>query len=273
MAATKRTRTFEEISSVKQELRDPSRNREYFSMSFTKNGQLVAADSCPNLENKTLCVFKKNGELDDLIEAPDYLFVAGIAVDEEERFVLIDFASHSVKVFPPVNGRTDNRLFTRTSLSGPNAIVFHDDLAFVTESKGEQISVFTKDGRFKYSFGNKGTQPGQFNWPQKLCIGPDDLLYITDMNNNRIQVFTQEGVFVREFGHGILQRPLGIAITNEGHVVVASGDSNKLSFFSTNGKCVHEILDAGLDYPIDVKVDSDGFIYVADSGNRRIVKF
>ena len=267
------TRTFEEIGRIKQELKDPNKEREFFSLAFTKSGEIVAADNCPNEQVKSFCVFKQNGEFDRVIESPDYLFIAGIAVTEEENYILIDFSSNCVIVFPPVEGRKNNHLFADKPLCGPNAVVFHNDLAFVTESKGDQVSVLSKEGKFKYRFGSKGSQPAQFNWPQKLCVGPDELLYITDMKNNRVQVFTQEGEFVREFGHNVLKRPLGIAATNEGYIVVASGDANKLSFFSTNGRCVHEILDAGLDYPIDVKVGRDGFIYVADSGNHRIVKF
>ena len=96
-------------------------------------------------------------------------------------------------------------------------------------------------------------------------------MYVTDGGNNRIQVFQQNGQFIRQFGDGIVKGPDGIAVTNDGHIVVASYDANKLSIFTQDGQCVHEVTDIGLNRPFGVAVDSDGLVYIVDCDNSRVV--
>ena len=64
--------------------------------------------------------------------------------------------------------------------------------------------------------------------------------------------------------------PTGIAVTKDGHVVVASEAGNKLSIFTLEGHCVHEV--TGLNSPYSVAVDASGWMYVADCDNHRILK-
>ena len=96
------------------------------------------------------------------------------------------------------------------------------------------------------------------------------MVHVTD-GNHRIQVFQQNGQFIRQFGNGIVKHPRGIAVTSDGHIVVASCGANKLSIFTQDGQCVHEVTDIGLKGPYGVAVDSDGLIYIADSYNSRVV--
>ena len=48
------------------------------------------------------------------------------------------------------------------------------------------------------TFGTFGRDPGEFEYPEAIAIGPDGLLYITDTGNHRVQVFTSGGEFVRQ---------------------------------------------------------------------------
>jgi hypothetical protein len=86
-----------------------------------------------------------------------------------------------------------------------------------------------------------------------------------------ILVFQQNGMFVCSFGNGILHYPMGIAATNDDHLVVASRYGLKLSIFTTSGECVHEVEDVYLGEPTGVAVDDNGFIYV--TGGSRVVVF
>ena len=132
-------------------------------------------------------------------------------------------------------------------------------------------SVFHQNGQHQYSFGSSGNCPGQFRYPDQICIAPDGLVYVTDRENDRVQVFEQDGKFIREFGSDVLKSPRGIAVTKDGHVV-ASCRANKLSIFTLEGQCVREITDVDLYNPCAVVVDASGWLYVADCGNYRILK-
>ena len=81
------------------------------------------------------------------------------------------------------------------------------------------------------------------------CIGQDDLLYVSDRGNNGVQVFQQDGRFVRQLGKDVLNKLTGLALTKDGHIVVASESVHKLSIFSPSGECVHEVKDVGLEEP------------------------
>src|SRR5256886_7155475 len=39
------------------------------------------------------------------------------------------------------------------------------------------------------SWGEPGTDPGQFNIPHNICCDPDGWIYIADRENHRVQVF------------------------------------------------------------------------------------
>ena len=139
----------------------------------------------------------------------------------------------------------------------------------MAEFGGHCVSVFTEEGTFLYRFGHWGEAEGEFYYPTYILITPDDLVHVTD-GNHRIQVFQQNGQFIRQFGDGIVKVPEGIAVTSDGHIVVASVGANKFSIFTQDGQCVHEVTDIGLKGPVGVAVDSDGLIYIADHDNNRV---
>ena len=143
---------------------------------------------------------------------------------------------------------------------------------FLVDFHGHKVSVFNENGQYQYSFGSSGDGPGQFEFPDQICIAPDGLVYVTDRGSNCVQVFEQDGTFVRQFGKNVLQHPAGIAVTKDGHVAVASEEAKKLSIFTLDGKCVHEVTNIGFRYPYGVAVDICGWVYVADCDNHRILK-
>ena len=108
-----------------------------------------------------------------------------------------------------------------------------------------------------------------------VCIGSDGLLYVTDYECERVLVFQQNGTFVHCFGIHTLNRPVGMAATEDGHLVVASSFASKLSIFTTSGECVHEVegIEVSLKEPTGVVVDSNGSIYVGGNNSNVISVF
>jgi len=98
------------------------------------------------------------------------------------------------------------------------------------------ITVYdTVSGAETVSFGGRGTGPGQFNQPSKLCITPRDTLLVADFGNQRVQEVTFSGVYIRDIGVGVFEdRIWGIACNDE-HVAVTkfSGTSpNRVVVFN-----------------------------------------
>ena len=62
-------------------------------------------------------------------------------------------------------------------------------MVFVSESKNHRISVFTTEGQFVKSFGQRGTKVGEFNCPRWLAVDDCGVLCVCDRDNCRFQVY------------------------------------------------------------------------------------
>jgi DNA-binding beta-propeller fold protein YncE len=62
-----------------------------------------------------------------------------------------------------------------------------------------RIAKADKGGNWLMSWGEPGTQPGQFNTPHSIAVDAHDNIYVGDRGNRRIQVFDTGGKFVRQF--------------------------------------------------------------------------
>ena len=54
------------------------------------------------------------------------------------------------------------------------------------------------DGQFISSFGSKGSQHGQLNYPLGICIDSTNTVYVTD-DNHRVSVYTRIGQLINCF--------------------------------------------------------------------------
>jgi DNA-binding beta-propeller fold protein YncE len=62
-----------------------------------------------------------------------------------------------------------------------------------------RVAKVDKDGQWLKSWGDRGTEPGQFNTPHSIATDANDNVYVADRGNHRIQVFDSDGKFLRQF--------------------------------------------------------------------------
>jgi hypothetical protein len=112
---------------------------------------------------------------------------------------------------------------------------------YVADSGNHRIQQFDPDGNYEKQWGTKGTDPGQFVWPESVAVGPDNRVYVADKRNNRIQVFDADGIFLEEFGspgngEGGVSCPAYIAVyrTTGGvtRVYVSDSHNNRIQVFT-----------------------------------------
>jgi DNA-binding beta-propeller fold protein YncE len=80
---------------------------------------------------------------------------------------------------------------------------------FVSDGYGNsRVHKYAPDGRHVMSWGEPGTDPGQFNLPHNLATDADGLVYVADRENHRVQIFDGEGRYQGQWNN--LHRPCGL---------------------------------------------------------------
>ena len=96
---------------------------------------------------------------------------------------------HPVPPLPAEDGRF--RQVTDVAF-GPEGDIFISD-GYINS----RIAKADKDGNWIKSWGNRGTNPGEFNTPHNIAADAKGNVYVADRGNRRIQVFDSEGKFLQ----------------------------------------------------------------------------
>ena len=87
-----------------------------------------------------------------------------------------------------------------------------------------RVAKFDKDGHFIKSWGQRGSEPGQFNSLRGIALDAQGNVYVADAGNKRIQVFDGEGTPKAQItGIGT---PAAICMTPGPHQYLYSSNSN-----------------------------------------------
>ncbi len=176
-----------------------------------------------------------------------------------------------------------------------DVLVAPDGTIFVADghnsSGNNRISKFSADGEYLTSFGETGTDPGQFRDPHALAMDSQGRLFVGDRGNNRIQLFDQDGNFLEEwlqFG-----RPSGVFIDGDDRIYVADSESTSEANpgfgrgirigSAADGGVSHYLPDDVSDLepgaepvtsgPEGVAVDAHGAVYGGEVRQRMVRKF
>jgi DNA-binding beta-propeller fold protein YncE len=102
------------------------------------------------------------------------------------------------KPAPYMSGEPFNRC-THTALSPQGDI-------YVSDGYGNaRVHKYTPDGRLLTSWGEPGTDRGQFNLPHNITCDGDGWVYVADRENHRVQVFDGNGKYETQWNN--LHRP------------------------------------------------------------------
>jgi Glucodextranase, domain B len=159
----------------------------------------------------------------------------------------------------------------------------------VSDSNNHRIQQFASaDGTFLGSFGQQGSDVGQFNTPKGLTYDSSGYLYIVDSGNNRIVVAlsstvigtcgtsgTGLGQFQGAINLGVGDRGICVADTGNNRVQsfepLATGDGASSTPFTVRGAFSTEL---SLSQPNAVAPVADLLkekFYLADTGNNRVI--
>jgi len=140
------------------------------------------------------------------IGSGEFLYTAGIAIDNNENVYVLDYLNHRIQKFsseghfitkwgsagtgngqfkfPPVQGYATTWCGIGIDASGN---------IYISDSGNNRIQKFTPKGQFIRKLGSSGSEDGQFNLPTGIAIDAEGYLYVADTGNNRIQKFNADG--------------------------------------------------------------------------------
>jgi DNA-binding beta-propeller fold protein YncE len=142
----------------------------------------------------------------------------GLFIDADDNLYCTDDGDHTVrkcttegKVLltiglpgdpkPFMSGEPFNRC-THTALSPSGEI-------YVSDGYGNaRVHKYTPDGRLIRSWGEPGSDPGQFNIVHNIATDADGLVYVADRENHRVQVFDGDGRYQTQWNN--LHRPCAL---------------------------------------------------------------
>jgi DNA-binding beta-propeller fold protein YncE len=154
---------------------------------------------------------------------------------------------------------------------------------YVSDGYGNaRVHKYTPDGKLLFSWGESGTDPGEFNIVHNIATDKDGWVYVADRENHRVQVFDPNGKFETQWVNmarpcGLyLDQPSGLAYIGElGAAIGPNAKARKLgprvSIYDTGGQVLARLGEGpegeepGLFIaPHGICIDSRGDIYVGE---------
>ncbi|KAL0869875.1 hypothetical protein ABMA27_006078 [Loxostege sticticalis] len=207
---------------------------------------------------------------------------------------------HCVLVVERSQAKIVGRL-THEDMLCPVQIAFMKSLGeiYVTDKWKHCIHVFSKEGEFLRTIGQKGSRVGMFRSPEGIATdNASQLLYVVDTGNDRVQVLQPDGKYVDVLGVATKQQPVNttsvwatrevtctelnaptsVAVTSDRVVILDSGNKRIKIYNKENRSKIVEFGAMGqrkgqFRQPEVLTVDPLGFILVGDSGNCRVQVF
>ena len=201
----------------------------------------------------------------------------GVAVTDNV-IAVSDWGSHQVKKYSlqeellsVISCHSDkNSQFNR-----PRGLAFNNKLLYVVDGGNHRVQVFQQDDKFAFSFGNRGNNPGQFQFPVRIAIDPNNNVLVTDHDANCIHLFTHNGQFIQTINS---YSPYAITISPTGYLITShagESDDSKIRIWSPTYQLINQFGKKGSKqgefYGIEgMAIDSSETIYVAEWYNKRL---
>ena len=156
------------------------------------------------------------------------------------------------------------------------AVNEQDEIA-VSDVGNDKIHLFKRDGTHLKSFGGKGAQHGQFNWPSGTAYHGDNII-VAEQSNHRVQVLSRQGGYLRHFGgEGSLDHqlnfPAGLYINSDRNIIVADRVNKLIKIFSADGQFLNKLGTEGCFTEPFHCIQHDNCLIVSDKGDHSVKCF
>ncbi|TRY84899.1 hypothetical protein DNTS_002019 [Danionella cerebrum] len=188
--------------------RSPGQLQRPTGVAVHPNGDIIIAD----YDNKWVSIFSSEGKYKAKLGSGRLMGPKGVSVDQNGHVIVVDNKACTVFIFQP-SGKLVTKFGCRGNgdrqFAGPHfAAVNNNNEIIITDFHNHSVKVFNADGEFLLKFGSNGEGNGQFNAPTGVFDGSGSFLsYINTAADP-------------------LYGPQGLALTSDGHVVVADSGNH-----------------------------------------------
>ena len=277
----------------------------------------IAVDSADNLylltrQRGAVLVYGADGRFLRAWGVDRFALPHGITIDGDDKVFVVDQGAHAVFIFTTTgdeigvigtpgapsdtgvdwNLPTYKERYLSTTRGGPpfnnptKLALAPDGSMYVSDGYGNaRVHRFTADGELLQSWGQPGSQPGQFRLVHSVCVLDDGRVLVCDRENDRIQSFTPDGELLDVWSS--VQRPTAVVPGPEGTLVVAElgwkrGDHSfvtgevtdplpgGVSVLDSAGRLLARFQDGEITRPHGLGRSGEGTIYVAQLGTSTV---
>lgn len=165
----------------------------------------------------------------------------------------------------------------RTKLVRPLGITEDQDgLIYVSNNDGQNVEVFSTNGKSQRSLGGQGQQPGKFLYPYGIGVLPNGNLLISETGNFRVQEITPQGEYIRTFvgpkNSLGLGKPGPICVDSKGNIYLSDISGSQVLVLNQNAKLLHRI--KNISYPHGIAIDEKNQkLYISDAKEVQVKVF
>ncbi|XP_078575606.1 tripartite motif-containing protein 2-like [Branchiostoma floridae x Branchiostoma japonicum] len=199
-----------------------------WGIDMDSNGQFILTFQ---KNSPTVRVYSREGKLTKTLK-PDCLQKPyGVAVLQDGRMVVADSTQKSCLLLQPDGSLI--RDIGKGLLQAPQFIAVDESrgLLFVTVYSTHKVFVFDLEGKLKFSFGKKGFNEGELEYPTGITVDPAGNIIVVNWFNGRLQVFGPDGTYLRTVARVKGGYPQGIALTPDNHIAVACYDGRCVELY------------------------------------------
>ena len=228
-----------------------------------------------------LSTFGTKGKGNDQLNAP-----VGITTTLDGRVLVADRGNKRIQIYDS-EGNFLNSIPTVVGKSTVTPVDVATDgngkRILVTASMPyHRILVYNTKGKAIGIWGKPGNNQGEFRYPATITVSDENETYVVDVFNSRVQVLDRMGKFLVSVGSwgvtpGHLFRPKGVAIENDGQILVSDSYLGVIQLYNNDTR-FHAVLGtdgeiARFDTPAGMTVDNQDRVYIAEIMANRVTVF
>jgi len=157
----------------------------------------------------------------------------GITISPDGSLYCVDDGDHVVRKYTP-----EGKLLTTLGSPGkaspfqeghpfnrPTKVAIDPRMGdlYVADGYGNsRVHKFSPDGRLLFSWGQPGSDPGEFNLVHSVGIDQKGYVYVADRENHRVQLFDSQGRYLTQWNN--IHRPCGLHIAGNGEPLCYVGE-------------------------------------------------